>query len=269
MRTKYRLRHGDCLKVMRQQDADSIDLIVTSPPYEDARAYDNAFGLKGQAWVDWMMPRVEQMVRICRGPVFIVCEGKTRSYRWSATPVLLMADLHRAGFNLRKPPIMQRWGIAGSGGPDWLRNRYEFIIAVTPKGRLPWSDNTACGRPPKCDVGGDPSSRKRSGERTRAGAYKPPKRTNPGNVIDVGANTHFGIGNENEAPFDLRVPEFFVRSFCPVRGIVCDPFCGSGTTGEAAIRNGRKFFGIDDRKSQIDLSRRRIVAACERTAKGE
>jgi hypothetical protein len=39
-----------------------------------------------------------------------------------------MAALHEAGFKLRKPPIFQRVGIPGSGGPDWLRNDYEFVV---------------------------------------------------------------------------------------------------------------------------------------------
>jgi hypothetical protein len=60
-----------------------------------------------------------------------------------------VADLHRAGFNLRKPPIFNRVGIPGSGGPDWLRNDYEFIVCTTRTGKLPWADNTACGHPPK------------------------------------------------------------------------------------------------------------------------
>ena len=40
--------------------------------------------------------------------------------------VMDFADLKRAGFNMRKPPVFHRVGIPGSGGPDWLRNDYEL-----------------------------------------------------------------------------------------------------------------------------------------------
>ena len=139
-----------------------------SPPYEDARTYGMDFKVKGQAWVDWMFPRVIESLRICRGLVAFVVEGKTKNFRWSATPALLMADLHKSGVHLRNPPAFHRVGIPGSGGPDWLRNDYEFIVCATSGGKLPWSDNTAMGHPPKWAPGGKMSNRTADGRRKNA-----------------------------------------------------------------------------------------------------
>lgn len=155
---------GDCLSLLRGMADDSVDLILGSPPYEAARTYGIGFKLRGQDWVDWMAERYIEMVRVCRGLVAMVVEGQTRSFRWSATPALLMADLHRAGVRLRKPPAFARVGISGSGGPDWWRNDYEFIVCAS-KGRLPWSDNTATGHPPKWAPGGSMSHRTSKGAR--------------------------------------------------------------------------------------------------------
>ncbi len=149
---------GDCLDIMKDMDDNSVDLVFTSPPYEDARTYGIDFKLKGQLWVDWAAERFIECVRVSRGLVAWVVEGKTKQFRWTATPALLMADLHRAGVKLRKPPAFYRIGIPGSGGPDWLRNDYEFIVCAS-KGKLPWSDNTACGHPPKWAPGGEMSHR--------------------------------------------------------------------------------------------------------------
>ena len=49
---------GDCLDVLRGMEDDSFDLVVTSPPYEDARTYGIGFSLKGQDWVDWSVESV-------------------------------------------------------------------------------------------------------------------------------------------------------------------------------------------------------------------
>ena len=155
---------GDCLDVMRQMPDKSVDLVFCSPPYEDARTYGIGFKLKGQEWVDWCIPRFMECLRVSRGLVAWVVEGKTRQFAWSATPALLMADLHRQGVKLRKPPAFCRVGIPGSGGPDWLRNDYEFIVCAA-SGKLPWSDNVAMGHTPKYDAGGDPSNRTASGDR--------------------------------------------------------------------------------------------------------
>lgn len=267
---------GDCLSIMRAFNEKSVDLVFGSPPYEDCRTYGIGYSLAGQQWVDWMVEVVRESLRICRGLVAFVVEGKTRNYKWSATPALLMADLHRAGIVLRKPPLYVRDGICGSGGPDWLKNKYEFIVCATSGGRLDWSNNTAMGHPPKFGPGGAPSHRRADGTRAsgckctdrrpdgtlKPRIYKPPQLANPGNLIDCGPGGGGHLGNrfahENEAPFPEKLAEFFIRSFCRPGGIVVDPFCGSGTTCAVASRCDRKAIGIDIRKSQIDLTVKRI-----------
>lgn len=247
-----------------------------SPPYEAARTYGIGFNLKGQRWVDWMVERMVEMLRITNGLVAMVVEGQTRGYQWSATPALLMADLARRGVCLRKPPIYARVGIPGSGGPDWLANRYEFIVCCTNGGKLPWSDNTAMGHPPKYSPGGAVSSRTKSGERINGrssshgsatrfkySASKPyPKLANPGNIINCGAvgggNIGSRLAHENEAPFPEKLAGFFVKSFCRPEGIVLDPFVGSGTTVKVAKSLGRGFIGVDVREDQCKLTLERL-----------
>ena len=256
---------GDCLKILPTLPPQSVDLVFGSPPYEDCRSYGIGFNLKGRAWVDWMVRVYVESLRVCKGLVAFVVEGRTRHFSWSGTPALLMADLIRAGITLRKPPIYERDGIPGSGGPDWWKNRYEFIVCATNGGRLPWSDNTAMGHPPLFNPGGRPSNRRRDGSRiskTTAGStakkveqwvngdrppgsrlhtkhgfdgvrqrvYIPPELANPGNVIDCGCAGGGRMGSplahENEAPFPEKLAEFFIRSFCPPGGAVASPKYG-------------------------------------------
>jgi hypothetical protein len=223
-----------------------------------------AFDLVGQLWVDWAVERFEECYRLSDGLTAWVVEGKTQRFRWTATPALLMADLHRRGVKLRKPPIYNRNGIPGSGGPEWLRNDYEFIVCAS-GGKLPWSDNTAMGHEPKCGPGGSPSHRLKNGVRVgslKPRGYRPPARSNPGNVVRCGAvgggNMGSKLAHENEAPFPEKLAEFFVRSFCPPGGVVLDPFAGSGTTAAVAKRLGRSSISIEVRQSQVELIHRRL-----------
>ena len=259
---------GDCLDILRKMPTDSVDLVFTSPPYEAARTYGIDFKLRGQEYVDWCVPRFLECLRVCRGLVAWVIEGQTRQFRYSATPILLMADLHRRGVHLRKPPIFARQGIPGSGGPDFLRNDYEFIVCATNGGKLPWSHNTAMGEQCKYKTGGAMSNRTADGRRRNAKTGKRllgnngrPEITNPGNIVRVkvgGGHMGSPLAHENEAPFPESLVEFFVRSFCPLGGVVLDPFIGSGTTAAVAERLGRKWIGIDIRESQVDLVRKRL-----------
>jgi hypothetical protein len=322
----WAVEQGDVLSWLMRLPDDYADLLFASPPYESARTYGIGFDLIGERWVSFMTDVVAIASKKVRGLIAVNCEGQTRNYSYSAVPFLLLADLKRGGLTVRKPPAFHRVGIPGSGGPDWLRNDWEPVICVTRPGKLPWSDNTACGHPPKWAPGGSMSHRLTDGTRTnqrgktgtgagvngvahrrrdgdgqkavrpshrmtitrpREGVhpqtqpYVPPVLANPGNVIqqtytadevaallaEAGDVKHCKVGgglmghelaHENEAPFPLELAEFFVKSFCPPGGIVLDPFCGSGTTGHAAVEHGRRFLGCDIRESQVELSRRRL-----------
>jgi hypothetical protein len=329
---RWSVEQADALEFLRSLPDDSVDLLFTSPPYELARTYGIGERMVGgEAWVRWMVELVTVASPKVKGLIAINCEGQTRGYRYSCVPFLLLADLHRAGFNCRKPPIFRRVGIPGSGGPDWLRNDYEPIVCVTRAGRLPWSDNTACGHPPKWAPGREMAHRLPDGQRVNqwgmrvrkdgtltstdptkadgltARAVKPSHRVvdrahskrepngemreqgyvvpavaNPGNAslqrtytaeevaelletesdwlaCDVGGGRMgHDYAHENEAPFPLELPTFFVKSFCPPNGVTCDPFSGSGTTAHACLDHGRRFVGCDVRDSQVELTCRRL-----------
>lgn len=275
---------GDCLEVMRGMKRDSVDLVFTSPPYEDARL--DSGNLTGDDYIRWALERFQECLRICRGVVCWVIEGRTRNYAYSLTPERLSVALWRAGAIPRKPKVYQRVGIFGGGGPDWFRNDWEPVLCFTRRqGRLPWSEPTACGHPPKCPPGGAPSHHSRDGRVNRVRPmnrrpngerevrlYKPPEKANPGNVIRgaVGGG-HMGskIAHENSAPFPEWLAERFVRSLCPPGGTVLDCFAGSGTTGAVAELWGRNSVLIDLRAEEIERCKRRIAEATERREKGK
>jgi hypothetical protein len=268
---RWHVEQADCLELLRRLPPDSVDLCVFSPPYTCARLHledgkDLGIPRDAETWVAWMVQVFKACSRVCKGLIVCVCQGQTRRYRWDAAPALLMADLHRAGLNLRRPCIYHRVGIPGSAGQDWWRADTEFVVCVTRKGKLPWSDNTATGRPPKWAPGGGMSYRRANRKRKNAtpkthGAYVPPEKSNPGNLISChvgGGAMGDKLAHENEAPFPEQLVEPLILSFCPPNGIVLDCFCGSGTTGAVALKNGRRFLGCDLRGSQVRLTTRRL-----------
>lgn len=269
---------SDALKFLWSLPPQSVDLVFGSPPYECRRPYSVGFSLKGEAWVSWMVEVFKASLRACRGLVVYVVEGTTEKFRYSGVPALLMADLIRDGVCLRKPSVFHRRGIPGSGGPDRWRNDWEFIVEATNGGRLPWSDNTACGHPPRWAAGGRPSHRNKDGSRVNRGSkdgtnsqkgrhpklYRSPQLANPGNVIscNVGGG-HMGsrLASENQAPFPESLAWPFIVCYCPPGGICLDPFSGSATTGAVAAMSARRYLGCDIDPEQVKLGARRMAEA--------
>jgi hypothetical protein len=93
-------------------------------------------------------------------------------------------------------------------------------------------------------------------------SYIPPVKANPGNVIHLkvgGGLMGSKLAHENEAPFPEDLAKWFILSCCPPRGLVCDPFSGSGTTVSVAEQYDRQGIGFDLRFSQCQLGVRRLA----------
>jgi hypothetical protein len=119
--------------------------------------------------------------------------------------------------------------------------------------------------------GGRPSHRSQTKRLTNGEmgdqTYVPPDLANPGNLISTtvgGGQMGHELAHKNEAPFPEDVPKRFILSLCPEGGTVLDPFDGSGSSVSVAVRNGRNGIGLDLRRSQAELARRRIVDQLDR-----
>ena len=245
----------------------SVDLVVGSPPYLDARLYledgvDLGISRRCREWIDWMLVVTEEALRVSRGLVVWVVAGKTEDWTYQPGPEGLLYEWWKRGGSAFRPCYWHRVGIPGSGGEQWYRADVEYVLAFKRPGRLPYGNPTANGHPPKWAPGGEMSHRTTDGRRrTNRGAngelkdqfYVPPPLANPGNVLKTtvgGGQLGSPVAHENEAPYPIEVPKFFIASHCPPGGTVLDPFSGSGSTGHAAIDPGRNYIGSDLRMSQ-------------------
>ena len=253
----------------------SVDLVFGSPPYCDARTYGIDAQRGATEWVDWMLNVTTEFLRVSNGAVIWIVAGVTRKRSYWPAPEGLLWEWCRRGGIAYRPCYWKRNGIPGSGGDQWFRSDVEYALCFKRAGKLPWSDNTAMGGPPKYGQGGKMTNRTRNGKRIseitlrrsdgsmRKGDRVLPNVTNPGNMIHTGATGggHLGhaIAHENEAPFPEGLAEWFVRSLCPPGGICLDPFSGSGTTLAVCERFGRAGIGLDIRQNQCRLGRQRMM----------
>jgi hypothetical protein len=154
---------------------NSVDFVLGSPPYLDARTYGIGAQRHCQEWIDWMLRVTAEAVRVCRGMVVWVVAGTTRKWRYQPGPEGLLYEWWKRGGHARRPVYWRRVGIPGSGGKDWFRSDVEYCLAFAKvAGQLSWSDNTAMGHPPRWAPGGEMSHRLADGQRVNQwGRFSP------------------------------------------------------------------------------------------------
>lgn len=70
------------------------------------------------------------------------------------------------------------------------------------------------------------------------------------------------------ATFPVELATRCIKAGCPAGGIVLDPFMGSGTTGVAALMQGRRYFGIDINREYCNLAQRRLEMTAQEIERG-
>lgn len=106
------------------------------------------------------------------------------------------------------------------------------------RGKTAWATGIGVGQPPRDSNGGVGFS---DGGR------------NPGDVWSINTRPFPGA---HFATFPIALPERCIQAGCKPGGTVLDPFSGSGTTGLAAAKHGRRYVGIDLNAEYLDLSLR-------------
>lgn len=248
----------------------SVDLVLGSPHYLEARTYGIAADEPLQEWLRTMVEATDEALRVSRGLVLWVLAGTGKLY--IPGPEALLIEMYRRGVEVYRPAIWWKVdaetgggsGIPGSGGKDWLRNDWEYVLAFKNRGDLPYAEPRWQKIPPKCPPGGFIRNRSKDGSRTLRNPADP-KYVNPGNFFKVvmarvgGGHIGDKEAHETDAPYPEKLAQFFINGYCPLGGTVCDPFSGSGTTVCEAIKAGRNGIGFDLRESQVQLAERRLL----------
>ena len=232
---RVRLECGDCLQLLRGMADDSVDVVVTSPPYNQLGSRvprDGSGKHKGNGWIAkvgrigysddmpepdyqaWLRSIVAECLRVAKGLVWVNHKVRYRNgeaihpARFLPFPIYSEIVWARAGsmaLNCRRPAPSHE-GIWGFGRPHWWDNAANRLMSV-------WRINQVQ------------------------------------NVTD------------HPCPYPPEIPARLIAASCPPDGIVLDPFTGRGTTGEEAVKLGRRFHGMELKPQFHSLAQRRIAAA--------
>jgi len=260
---------GDCLDLIQRLPLNSIDLIITSPPYADIKSYGKKINvLHPDNYNDWLMPLMVDSYRVLKpSGSFIInigdkCHKKQRHVYALEFPVRVIKE---TDLKLYDRYFWHKPGIP-NGSKKRLNNFTEFIYHfVKDENKLKWNMDNVREEYTQSSLTRIKSKipqyeTKEDGTKIlvdRKIHSLNPKGKTPDGMFKFPSNSKM-IGNKHPAPFSIDLPEWFIKALTDEGDNVLDPFMGSGTTAIVARRLKRNWIGFELNPVYVDMTNERI-----------
>ena len=244
---------GDCLEVMKDIPDNSIDLTVTSPPYDNLRTY------KGFSWDFEGIAKELYRATKDGGVVVWIVGDRVKNGSETLIPFEQAQYFKKIGFNLHDTMIYQKNVMPYPEQTRYIQC-FEFMFVFSkgkPKTHNLLKEETKGYKPSKT------STQRNADGTTTALKYEQGKKyRNRWNVwvYDVGYNktTKDKFAFKHPAMFPEQLAQDHIISWSNEGDLVLDPFMGSGTTAKMAKLNNRNYIGIDISEEYCEISRERL-----------
>jgi site-specific DNA-methyltransferase (adenine-specific) len=258
--------HGDCLDLMKEIPDGSVDMVLTSPPYDNLRSYNG----NNESWGEQVWKNVlSDLYRVTKGGGVVVWIAGDATVKGSETGTSFKQALWAmgCGFNLSDTMIYHKSDSAfPRHGHQKYPGAFEYMFVLV-KGK-PATFNLIRDRKNKC-AGRVMKGTVRRPDGTTGRSWADGKQ-----VAEFGARSNVwgystGYGKSSSYLDAFKHPAIFpeklaidhIISWSNEGDVVLDPFMGSGTTGAACKHLGRDFIGIELDDQYFDVASKRISEA--------
>lgn len=250
------LRQGDCLELLKDIPDGSVDLTVTSPPYDNLRTYN---GNNDQWSADVWQGVLRELYRVTKDGGVVVWVVGDATIKGSETGTSFKQALHAmdCGFNLHDTMIYRKKNYIPLTHKRY-EQEFEYMFVFS-KGK-PKAFNAItvnCKTVGSSTKGRTFYQTNKQNEPTKAhndGVVRKVKQK--GNVWSISTNAG---AKGHPAQFPEQLANDHILSWSNPDDVVFDCFMGSGTTGAMAVKNGRKFIGIELDNEYFEIAKNRII----------
>jgi len=257
---------GDSAEVLKYIDSESVDLIVTSPPYADQRSSTYG-GISPKKYVDWFLPISAELLRVLKpeGTFILNIKEKVVNGERSTYVLELILEMRKQGWLWTEEFIWHKKNCYPGKWPNRFRDSWERLLqfnknkhfkmyqeaVMIPMGK--WSKTRLKNLSTKDKI--RDNSQVGSGFGKNISNWLDRTMAYPSNVLHLATE----CSNKNHsAAFPEELPEWFIKLFTQESDLVLDPFMGSGTTLIVANRMRRNSIGIDLVPEYCEMARKQV-----------
>jgi site-specific DNA-methyltransferase (adenine-specific) len=262
-----KILQGDSKEVLKTFEDNSVDLIVTSPPYADRRKQTYG-GVKPEEYVEWFLPISKELFRVLKptGTFILNIKEKAENGERSTYVLELILALRKQGWLWTEEFIWHKKNSYPGKWPNRFRDAWERLLQFNKDRNFNMYQDAV-----KVPIGNWTKDRLTNLSETDK------IRDNAKNGSGFGKNISNWIGKEtvypnnvlhlatecnnknHSAAFPDTLPEWFIKLFTQEYDTVLDPFAGSGTTMRVAQKLNRNSFGIEIMSEYVEIAQSQIT----------
>jgi site-specific DNA-methyltransferase (adenine-specific) len=264
---------GDCFELIKGQPDNSVDLVITSPPYADIVNYGKNISIKKpNEYCDWLLPLFNEIYRVLKPSgsfILNINDNCSGGYRNPFIYELIYRSQKETKLKFYDTYIWHKMNGIPNGSKKRFRNNTEFIFHfVKNQKELKFYMDRVL----------EDTNIETKKRFERNGLFKP-----QGNIIDGVRNYDVerdlvvkdkvrpdnvfrfptaGAARDNTirhpAPYHRQLPEYFINLLTDEDDVVLDVFSGIGTTGLPCMDLNRQYIGYELNPKYAEFSRKRI-----------
>ena len=262
---------GDCFELIKQQPDNSVDLVITSPPYVDIVNYGKKVSVKStDTYVDWILPLFKEIHRVLKpsGSFILNINDKTeKGLRSTYIYDLISRNDRETKLKLYDTYIWHKRNGIPNGGTKRFRNNTEFLFHfVKDVKQLKFYMDRVLEEPSQSYTNRNKYGLMNGHGQVIDGVRIKEKKTikeqysvRPDNVFRFSTAAAARDNTiKHPAPYHKELPLYFINLLTDENDIVLDPFSGIGTTGLACKELNRNYIGYELNEVYHEFSIKRL-----------
>jgi site-specific DNA-methyltransferase (adenine-specific) len=264
------LYQGNCLDLLKSMESNSVDLVITSPPYANLKKYIDNPGIHPDNYVEWFLPICNEICRVMKPTGSFILNINDKVENGFRHPYVydLISTIHKKT-DLKMFERLFWNKMKGLPNRSRFGDRVEYIFwFAKEKGFQFYIDEMRTEYAQKSiERMKNPLKKRfaRNEENQDAYEYKDwapnPKGALPTTLVNISSESK-RIADNHVAVYPVELVKYFIKGSTKEGDIVLDPFMGTGTTGVAAKSLGRNWIGFDLQEEYIKIAKKRIEDEC-------